>query len=267
MRLIRNLLGMSVLAIAFNACFEAPQFPDAPEITYNDIVFKDLPAPDAADTLIITVNFRDGDGDLGLHDSETAYPFNDKYYFTSSGEPGYFAAGTAVANDASLLTALNGSTYPTGKLLSWASKMNGNDTLPDFVTPYSCSNWDVLKDPVTGKDTDTLYFQLNPNHYNFFVDFYVQQGDGSFALYDWKKEFVFRNCNVNGFNGRFPILSKDLSQRTAQEGKIRYSMKSVGFNIFFSIKVLKLRIYIQDRNLHKSGVIETPAFTLQSIRK
>jgi hypothetical protein len=44
-------------------------------------------------------------------------------------------------------------------------------------------------------------------------------------------------------------------------------MKSVGFNIFFSIKLLKMKIYIQDRALHKSNVIMTEAFSLPSIRK
>jgi len=187
------------------------------------------------------INFKDGDGDLGLDGSETDIPYNDRFYYV----------------------------FQDGSFLNYRAKFNvpGYDTLPAFATPYNCTNWEVIKDPDTNVTTDTLYFQLNPNHYNFFVDFYVQQGDQSFALYDWKKEFIYPNCNVTGFNGRFPILSKDLSQKTAQEGTIRYNMKSVAFNILFSIKLLKLRIYIQDRTLHKSNVITTDAFTLQSIRK
>ncbi|SRR5258706_5196216 len=253
MRLIHSLVGMVVLAVTFNACFKAPEFPIVPEITFNNLVFKDVSAPSSADTLILTVNFKDGDGDLGLDDSETDYPYNDKFYFKVNGQRGYFPAGTTVFND--------------GTLMSYKTKRTTNDTLPAFVTPYNCSNWDVITDTKTGKVSDTLYFQLNPNHYNFFVDFYIKQPDNSFALYDWKKEFIYPNCQVNGFDGRFPILSKDLSQKTAQEGTVRYSMKSVGFLIFFSIKVLKLRISIQDRAGHGSNVIETPEFTLQSIRK
>ena len=212
-----------------------------PEITFNDLVFKDVSNPSSADTLILTINFKDGDGDLGLDDSETGKPYNDKYYYV----------------------------FQDGSFLNYKAKRTIAvfDTLPDFVTPYNCINWDVITDPATGKVTDTLYFTLNPDHYNIFVDFYIKQPDNSFALYDWKKEFIYPNCQVNGFDGRFPILSKDLSQKTAQEGKIRYSMKSVGFLIFFSIKVLKLKISIQDRLLHRSNVIETPEFTLQSIRK
>jgi len=235
---------MLVLALAFNACFKAPEFPAIPEITFNDIVFKEVTDPSSADTLILTINFKDGDGDLGLDDSETGKPYNDKYYYR-------FQDGSFVS-------------YKTKRMLAGTA----NDTLPDFVTPYNCINWDVITDPNSGKVTDTLYFTLNPYHYNIFVDFYIQQPDKSFALYDWTREFIYPNCQVNGFDGRFPILSKDLSQKTAQEGKIRYSMKSVGFNIFFSIKLLQLRIYILDRAGNKSNVIITdPPFTLQSIRK
>lgn len=237
---------MLVMALALNACFKAPEFPIVPEIEYNNISLRKGPpptpeVPSPADTLALVVKFKDGDGDLGLDGSETGIPYNDRFYY--------------VFQDGSFLNYRDKFTVP------------GYDTLPEFVTPYNCTNWEVIKDPDTNVTTDTLYFQLNPNHYNFFVDFYIQQNDNSFALYDWTKEFIYPNCNVNGFNGRFPILSKDLSQKTAQEGTIRYNMKSVAFNILFSIKVLKLRLYIQDRALHKSNVIETPAFTLQSIRK
>src|SRR3979490_880051 len=86
MRLIRSLVGMVMLAVAFNACFKAPEFSIVPEIEYNDIIFrkgatpiKGEPTP--ADTLILTINFKDGGGDLGLDATETGIPYNDKYYY------------------------------------------------------------------------------------------------------------------------------------------------------------------------------------------
>jgi hypothetical protein len=244
MRLIRGLTGMLVMAVALNACFKPPEFSIIPEIEFSNISFKKGPPPSTdypspADTLILWVKFKDGDGDLGLDGSETGIPYNDRFYFV----------------------------FPDGSFLNYRDKFKvpGYDTLPAFVPPYNCTNWEQIRDPNTHVVTDTLYFQLNPNQFNFFVDFYIQQNDTTFALYDWKKEFVWPNCYVSGFNGRFPILSKDLTQKTAQEGTIRYNMKSVAFNILFSIKVMKLRLYIKDRALHKSNVIETPTFTLQSI--
>ncbi len=247
MRFIRSLVGMVVLAVAFSACFKAAEFPIVPEIEYNNVIFRKGPAPtkdvpSPADTLILTINFKDGDGDLGLDASETGIPYNDKYYYL----------------------------FKDGSFLNYKAKRTiaGFDTLPDFVTPYNCTNWEQIRDQSPQpKVIDTLYFTLNPDHFNFVADIYVQQADQSFALYDWKTEFIFPNCNVSGFNGRFPILSKDLTQKTAQEGTIRYAIPSPAWTIFFSIKLLKLKVSIRDRALHQSNVVETPPFTLQSVRK
>ncbi len=244
MRLIGSLLLAFVVLACFNSCFDAPHFPATPEIEFNNIIFRKGVKTDAnitpADSLILTINFKDGDGDLGLGADENYIPFNDKYIFE-------FPDSTFI-------------TYKTKRTIA------GYDTLPDFVTPYNCTNWDVIKD-AAGNTLDTLYFQLNRNHYNIFVDFYIKQSDDSWKKYDWTNEFIYPNCQVNGFDGRFPILSKDFSQSAAQEGKIRYSMRSVAFLYFFSIKTLKLQVAIQDRALHKSKVLTTPAFTLQSILK
>ena len=244
MRLIGSLVLAMGLLVCLNSCFDAPQFPITPEITFNNIIFrkgvKTDPLITPADSLILTVNFKDGDGDLGLGADENGIPFNDKYYFI-------FPDQTYI-------------TYKTKRTVT------GYDTLPDFATPFNCTNWDVFKDSLNNP-IDTFYFQLNRNHYNIFVDFYIKQPDDSWKKYDWTNEFIYPNCQVNGFDGRFPVLSKDLAQSATQEGKIRYSMRSVAFLFFFSIKTLRLDVSIQDRALHRSKVLSTPAFTLQSILK
>lgn len=239
MRLIRNLGWMAAMAIGIGGCFKAPEFPIIPSIEFNNIEFTDVKDPSVDDTLKLTLNFKDGDGDLGLDPSETDAPYNEKWYYR-------FSDGTFI-------------TYKTKRTDP------RYDTLPDFVTPYNCTNWEVTTDPTSGVVLDTLYFQFNPTHYNIFVQFYVQQPDGTFKLFDWANEFIYPNCNVGGFNGRFPILSKDLSQKAAQEGKIQYSMRSVGFNYFFSIKFIKLKVEIMDRALHLSDTVETKAFQLKAI--
>ncbi len=248
MRLIGNLLLALVVLVFFNSCFDAPHFPVTPEIEYNGIIFrKGLPTtlvPTPSDTLILTVNFKDGDGDLGVGvgDSTNIKYVNRIYYQ-------FF--------DKSFVTYKTKRTDPR------------YDTLPDFVRPYTCTNWEITYnyDSAEPKPLDTLYFQLNPNYYNIFIDIYVQQADGNtFKKFDWLNEFP-GSCLVGGLNGRFPVLSKDLSVATVQEGKIRYSMPSAVWLILFSIKPLYLNVYIQDRALHKSKPVSTPVFTLQSIQK
>lgn len=260
MRWISGLLLVSIL-LAFDSCFEAPHFADTPEIEFENLVFKDPANSVDADSLILTINFKDGDGDLGLGSDENFSPFNDKIYFLLDGTPIYFDAGT---NMAKVITDPN---YH-GQMISFLTKRtaSGYDTLPDLVTPYDCTNWEVVNDSL-GHALDTLYYKLNTYHYNIFVDFYIKRNDSSnqYDLYDWKSIFHYPNCQVNGFYGRFPILAKNVNDSAPQEGKIRYSMRSVAFKQFFSIKILQLHIYILDRHLHQSNVIITDDFSLQSI--
>ena len=240
MKLVANWVSLCViLAVFVAACADPPQYSNTPEIIFDNIIFRDVADPSAVDSLIISVRFKDGDGDLGLDATETGSPYHDKTYYR-------FANGVYV-------------TYKTKRTVA------GFDTLPPFVHPYNCINWEIK---TLNNVVDTFYFQLNPNHYNFFVDFFVfDNALGDYKEFDWQKEFFYPNCGLT-FDGRFPILSKDLGQATPLDGTIRYAMQSAGFPILFSNKTLKLKITVQDRALHKSNTVETiPPFTLQQITK
>ena len=236
MRSIGNWLSLcGMAALLMTSCFDPPQYGPIPEIEFEKIVFKDIADQSVVDTLILSLKFKDGDGDMGLDASEVLEPFNDKYYYK----------------------------FPDGTFITYKTKRTkpGYDTLPKFVKPYNCINWEVR---TLNTKVDTFYFKLNPNHYNIFVDFFVQNTDGTFKEFDWQKEFTYPNCGIP-FDGRFPRLSKDLTQKTPLDGTIHYSMKSTGFLILFSIKTLRLKVTIQDRSLNKSNTIETPLFTLGGI--
>lgn len=102
---------------------------------------------------------------------------------------------------------------------------------------------------------DTLYFTVNPDHYNIEVDFLVKDptAEGGFREFDWREEY----CTT--FDGRFPVFS---DKKSSVDGTLRYSMTSLGFTSVFSIKTLKLRVSIKDYARHRSNIIETPEFTL-----
>jgi len=239
MKIIWGSSLLVILGLIVFSCLEAPQYSEIPNIEFEDIVFKDVQNGSSADSLILSVKFRDGDGNVGLDPSETNEPYNDKYYFR----------------------------FPNGSYITYKTKRTdpNYDTLPDFVKPYNCTNWEVVSQ--NQKVVDTLYFELNPNHYNISITFQVKDALGNFNDFDWDSFYTYPLCEVIGFNGRFPILSKDLSQPSPLEGSIRYAMNSVGFNIIFSIKTLRLKVRILDRSLNSSNEIFTPEFTLQSIKK
>lgn len=232
-----------VLGLGLYSCFDPPEYSNTPEIEFENLTFRETPDLSDADSLILYIKFRDGDGDLGLDPEKDngcvlvgsdTICYNERFYYTI---------------------------VATGEQLNYKAKRTMPEfaDLPDFVTPYNCINWEVVKENEIAKDT--VYFELNENHYNIFIDFLVKQNDGSFKEFDFSTEFEYPGC-ATSYDGRFPILAKnsDLSLNNPIEGTLRYGMVSSAFKLQFSIKTLKLRIQIQDRLLNKSNIIETPEF-------
>jgi hypothetical protein len=243
-------LLIAALALFFSACNRPPELPVEPEIEFECVTFKEV--ANGQDSLIVKINFQDGDGDIGLRGDESGRPYNDVFYFFDS--------------DEELITYSTRSTVP------------GYDTLPAYEFPYYCTNWiinptievtDVIRGP-NGVDfrytsdvvvEDTVYVQRNTNHFNMDIQYFVQR-NGVYEEFDWVTSFE-PQCGES-FNGRFPVLS-DLNDRPL-EGTLRYGMTSSGFLFLFRNDTLKLRIQIKDRALNRSNVIETPPFTLLGVR-
>lgn len=247
MKVIGGLMVVLFVGVMVSSCFDPPEYPVVPEIEFKNLTFKDVPNPSDQDSLILEISFKDGDGDLGLDPTELGC---------------YNVGGKDVCyNEKFIITFTSG--IHKGETLNYRIKRTDPEfsSLPDYVKPYDCINWELKLDEKTGQVLDTLYIELNPDHYNIYVDFLVKQPNGTFQEFDFLTEY----CTT--FDGRFPILSEDVSQKNPLEGTIRYAMGSVGFLLQFSIKTLKLRVQIQDRMLNKSNTIETPEFTLQSIKR
>lgn len=90
---------------------------------------------------------------------------------------------------------------------------------------------------------------VNPNHFNIFPVLYRLVGDH----YD--------SVLPTGYRGIFPRL-RDGNQKGPIEGTIQYRMGSVNFFNEDS-SIAKVKVYIQDRTLLKSNLIETPPFLVK----
>lgn len=305
-KLTHKLLVFIILAIGVSACFDPPVFPLIPEIEFVSISFGETPDFSDPDSLYLRINFKDGDGNIGINQVTTTNgqftsnindPFHDSNFYLSTGGSSLKEIGTETFYTDTfrngkpefvpikILTTRN----QTGKLVSLKNQANFNG-LPSFnPSKLNCQNfkkeklfvfiadWDIIDDSYAiASDTltdgfgnefielkDTLYFQPNPNHYTIEVDFFVKEPNHpdadatGFREYDWRKEF----CTT--YDGRFSQLS-DTS--TPLEGTLGYSMESAGFKFIFSVKTLKLRISIKDRDFNVSNVIFTPEFTLDQIK-
>lgn len=242
-----------------SSCFDPPEYPNTPSITLQDIYFKQIGSNTDADSLVLVLGFKDGDGDLGLSASEIDSPFQEQDFFLDE----------------------------DGKLITVRTrKKAGYDTLPSFTFPQNCLHYlyDTLFIPEQQKSVfdesynlvktftsggtkyyavlDTFYIQKNPNHYNIKIDFFVNG-----QPFDWRTVYPYPTCGET-FDGRFPILFKEEGSESALEGTLTYAMKSNAFIPFFGLtKSLRLKIQIKDRALHSSNIVESSDFTLDKIKR
>jgi hypothetical protein len=267
MKAFRLLLVVVFCGALVSSCFDPPEYPDSPEISFESVRYVKGDGA-TADSIVLVLNFKDGDGDIGVSAEEIAPPFNDRWYYTRQ----------PLQHDGSLTddcTGYDNSCWYINpvvtefdKYVDYKDRLTEEyDTLKPFVKPYSCVNWEVVKydhddDPNTALvNLDTLFFTLNPHYNNIFVEFQTKTATG-YEVFDEQQFFTYPTCGIRIFHGRIPILSENLNDKTPLEGIIRYRIPSVSFQTVFGAKTLRLRVYIEDRALHKSNEVFTRDFTL-----
>ena len=208
----------------FISCINEPELPPEPSIKLKSLTFKDIP-DDFQDSVIIEVEFKDGDGDLGLMDFDTLPPYNEMDSVRKFDNTGYVK--------------LIDSTTPE------------YDTLPPYDPLVLCRYWRTV---VPGDSNSIFYVNQNPHHFNFHCDVLVKQNNGSFETYD----FLDERCSP-GLNSRFFILNTTGKERPL-EGILRFGTK-LSLERLFPTQTLKLRIYIEDRRLNQSNVVESGEFS------
>ena len=229
---IKGTVLIGLVTMLVSACLTAPEFPNEPSLSFNNIIFKKGGSEFSIDTLILTMNFRDGDGDLGLNPDgdDLLDPFHEFWVFTKDDGSGDYVT-----------------------LADFGKP--GFEILPPYEFPYSCINYSTII------ENDTFYTEPNIYHHNIYVDFFVKK-NGIYTEFDWSA-INQPACNPN-YDGRFPLLNESLRDRPL-EGKLKYKMQSVGFDLLFRDDSLKLEFYIYDRAHNKSNVVSTPDFVLKSI--
>jgi hypothetical protein len=70
---IANLILALGLVLGLGACFVPPNYPDTPEIGFSEI--RNFPLR-GQDSVVITISYRDGTGDLGYDDNDFSQPVN-----------------------------------------------------------------------------------------------------------------------------------------------------------------------------------------------
>ena len=243
---MKHIIALIIFSFLFS-CIEDNNVSDIPSISYESLEFKKSDNSFNQDSLIITINFIDGDGNLGLSNDENNYPYH-PYNAIIDQEFNWITLGSNNVTPPLYIYEPNGVYY----------LYSNEDNRPS----YNCENY-IIDTVNTTNKLDTFYIQKNENNKNIFIEFYKKENN-EFVLIDWKRIFDEEyGCGID-FNSRFPPLNISNSSQLLS-GKLRYGMVSYGFEMILKNDIFKLKIHIKDRELNTSNIIETPEVTLEEI--
>ncbi|MDH5366780.1 MAG: hypothetical protein OEW67_07320 [Cyclobacteriaceae bacterium] len=256
-KLFTSILTALGVLVLFNSCYEIPSFPDTPSIGFDKVEFYDVSS--GSDSLLITISFTDGNGDLGLSSDESDIKYRDVDYLFESADVNLTPDEVVTPRDVGReLTNFTG--YPSSENINNLEFTK----VPPYELPYSCTHWFIRPEIEGIEIQDTVFFIPNRNQFNIFVEFlYKDTPSAQFIDFDWVTD-IPQPCGIT-IDGRFPILQKS-GDGAAIEGYLKYGFVSYGLTPLFNDKILKLRIQIQDRALNKSNIVESPEFTLKEIQ-
>lgn len=234
-----------VLALTLFSCIREPQFNEVPKISFNDVSF--VRGADDSDTIFVSINFEDGDGDLGLRPTEVAPPYHDMDLFlASNGQKVPYSTSDG---------ALNPDLY----------QKIGEPGLPAYnCDSYLLYSYDKIINGVTVPTTDTLFVEYNPRRNNYFIEFYIKE-NGVFNLY----EFISSPGQCpSTFNDSFLPLFEDGNDDKPLSGILNRKIQflfGIPEELYLREDILKIHVYILDRAGNASNVAESNEFTLKQI--
>jgi hypothetical protein len=156
--LIKNYSGILFgMTLSISSCISPPEnFPSVPEIEFSKMEFV---STSGQDSLIVTVNFKDAEGDLGLSPTDIFPPFNPLNY----------------KRDAA------------GSLITYSKR-------PANAPTYNPVDWVI--NPIVNNTIirDTVWVEKNENQYNIFVRFFIKR-NGKFTEFRWQDPPFFTTFN------------------------------------------------------------------------
>ncbi len=251
MKIIVKVSSLFIL-ILLSSCFEKDVYPDVPKIEFEDVIFYD----GDVDSLVLSFEFEDGDGNIGLDGSEPPFHIFDGIT-DSTGQ--FILIGT-----------------PTDSLISpfFAIPIEARETVDDIQyfqypelarffaaedlrQPYNCEDYFII-------DTDTLYVDRNEFNKNIYIVFEKRikvDCDPNIDEDCFEKiELPRPDCDAPDFNARIPFF-----ETGAQKGTIKYNIQSQSLRLTFSDDILRIKFWIYDRALNQSNIAYTKEFTLAEI--
>jgi hypothetical protein len=147
---VKSSFVLLLAAIGLASCYREPVFSTTPEIEFKDIkkiVVTDNFSGAKKDSIVISLAFKDGDGDMGLDNKQIESTYKGKYNYIVKA----FRRSKGVYVDAIFDPSLSGF-FPRLKLNDKLGPIEGTlDYSIDFLQPFTKKN-DTLKFEISLKD-------------------------------------------------------------------------------------------------------------------
>lgn len=239
-----------MLPLVLFSCYEEENFPDTPNIEFEDIVFVDT---ETIDSLILTFTFEDGGADIGLDpvDADLLRPWQVYDVIID-------------AEDSAIVISEDDIVLPLYKAPVFIDQQNGEIAyfyFPEFKElysetdnrpGYSCDNYEII-------ESDTFYVRRNEFYNNFHIEFQKKSG-ASYVPIDFNAIFANPDCSLGEFDGRIPYYDNE-----GISGTFHYAMISQAFRLAFLDDSIRVQFYVYDRKLNRSNVVTSPGFLLKDI--
>jgi hypothetical protein len=149
MKQAREAFLFIVVATLLSACFDQPEFDHSPAIKYEGLYFGK--SPNGEDSLVVSVSFKDGDGDLGFDSGPDALdsPYHQINFFANDNGQLFSVPSRLIQSFAGYRYKKTGKTpgdpsyyihtpsKQVGELITLSSRSEGF-SLPPFVSPFNC---------------------------------------------------------------------------------------------------------------------------------
>lgn len=213
------------------------QYTIEPQLEFVSVKFVAGATAAPIDTVAVTFRYRDGDGDIGLTETDRDAPYQSYNFFLENGTTLTPVPGARVDvqyNQSVATFVLVDPGTATGTLATLETREKpAFSELPPLVYPYSCLNYragsilvaaknkSILNDSHVISDSllmegekfyilssidNTFYSEQNENALNLFVDFLVEGNDGTYTEFDFTRDLPTKVC-AQGFDTRLPLLS------------------------------------------------------------
>ena len=155
---VKSYIYLLLFALGLTAgCVSPPDdFPSVPQITFNSVQYIET---NTSDSLMVSVDFRDAEGDLGLNPEEDDPPFHPLEYQTDS----------------------------NWDLITYSNR-------PSDAPVFNNRDWVINPLVDNAEVNDTIWVKVNPDQYNIFIKFFIKRG-GNYTEYDFSAPPFYSTFN------------------------------------------------------------------------